>query len=91
MRRAAIVYTVRVMKLIELADPTGKHPSMWVNADHVVSVMPVHTNNGTVISAIAEVKLEGMPLHRVGLGEHASVAEAEVAFRAFLDHLQTQL
>lgn len=50
MRHAAIINTVRDMKLIELADPTGKHPSMWVNVDHVVSVTPAHLNHGSTIA-----------------------------------------
>lgn len=91
MRGTAIVYTVRGMKLIELADPTGKHPSMWINVNHVVSVTPAHTNNGSGVTAAAEVKLEGMPLHRVALGEHETSAGAEEAFSAFLDRLQAQL
>lgn len=84
-----MVYTVRGMQLLELPDPTGKSPSMWVNVDHVVSVMPVYRNTGSAMSAEAEVKLEGMPLHRVLLGEHSSKEEAEEAFKAFLERLQS--
>lgn len=55
------------MQLLELPDPLGKKPSMWVNVDHLVSVMPIYRNTGTAITAEAEVKLEGTPLHRVQL------------------------
>ncbi|MCK8468747.1 hypothetical protein M0722_16245 [Microbacterium sp. KSW4-16] len=79
------------MKLIELVDPTGKRPSMWVNVNHVVSVVPAHMNHGTGITAAAEVKLEGMPLHRFVLGEYASTEAAEEAFSAFLGRLQAPL
>lgn len=76
------------MQLLELPDPLGKKPSMWVNVDHVVSVMPMYRNTGTAITAEAEVKLEGMPLHRVSLGDHTTTAQAEEAFEAFLGRLQ---
>lgn len=76
------------MQLLELPDPTGKAPSMWINADHVVSVMPLIRNMGSGFEAQAEVKLEGMPLHRVMLGVHDSKEVAEEAFKGFLERLQ---
>lgn len=83
-----MVYTVRGMQLLELPDPTGKAPSMWINADHVVSVMPLIRNMGNGFEAQVEVKLEGMPLHRVMLGVHESKDVAEEAFKEFLERLQ---
>jgi hypothetical protein len=40
-----------------------------INVDHLVSVMPVYRGGATAL-VDAEVKVDGMPLYRVNLGEH---------------------
>ena len=75
------------MQLIELLDPTGRSPSIWVNVDHVVSVAPIYRDTGTGVHAEADVKLTSTPPLRMTLGEHTTVEQAEEAFRVFLEGL----
>lgn len=75
------------MKLIELPDATGK-PSLWINADHVVSVMPHYSSTGREETLNVELKVDGMPLHRITVGRYESRADAEQAFAAFMGQLQ---
>ena len=75
------------MKLIAIPDHTGE-PAIWINADHLVSVMPVYRGGAAGIVVDAELKVDGMPLYRVGLGEHDGKEAAHAAFAAWLEQLQ---
>lgn len=75
------------MKLIPIPDVNGT-PQIWINVDHLVSVMPIYRGGaaGTVVDA--ELKVDGMPLYRVNLGEHYDKAAASAAFEGWLLRLQ---
>ena len=75
------------MQLIPIPDASGR-PTIWVNAEHLVSVMPVFRTGDRDITADVEFKIEGMPLYRVRLGEFSERAAAEEAFTVFLEQLQ---
>lgn len=75
------------MRLIAIPDENGK-PELWINADHLVSVQPVYRGGVTGIVVDAELKVDGMPLYRVKLGEHFDRSDAEAAFERWLDQLQ---
>jgi hypothetical protein len=76
------------MRLIEIADAHGKTPTQWVNVDHVVSVTPTYSSTGAEESVSFELKLDGVPLQRFGLGSFRTRSEAESAFDALLKRLQ---
>ena len=75
------------MKLIPIPDVDG-NPQMWINVDHLVSVTPIYRGGATGIVVEAELKVDGMQLFRVKLGEHAERAAAQLAFEGWLDQLQ---
>lgn len=76
------------MELIGVPDVHGR-VQFWINADHLVSVQQLirHGEHGFVLEA--ELKVDGMPLHRVPLGEHPGTDDAEAVFHQFLSRLQT--
>lgn len=75
------------MKLIPIPDVDG-NPQLWVNVDHLVSVVPIYRGGaaGTVVDA--ELKIDGMQLYRVKLGEHADRGAAQLAFERWMEQLQ---
>ena len=75
------------MRLIPIPDADGD-PQIWINVDHLVSVMPVYRGGATGTLVHAEVKVDGMPLYRVNLGEHPDRGAAQLAFGRWLDQLQ---
>lgn len=75
------------MHLIGVPDASGK-PAIWINADHLVSVQSVVRTGEREVTLEAELKVDGMPLQRIGLGAYADRGAAEVAFDAFLQKLQ---
>ena len=75
------------MRLLPIPDAAG-NPTMWINADHLVSVQPVYRNSGNGVVADAELKIDGLPLQRVPLGEYLERVDAEAAFAVFLERLQ---
>lgn len=75
------------MQLIGVPDASGK-PTIWINADHLVSVAPVMRTGERTILLEAELKVDGMPLLRINLGEHHDRAAADDAFGMFLAQLQ---
>lgn len=75
------------MRLLPIPDADG-NPTMWINADHLVSVQAVTRGGERGVVLDAELKVDGMPLHRVRLGEHADKADADAAFARFLAVLQ---
>lgn len=77
------------MRLLPLPDASGT-PQLWINADHLVSVMLVVRGSEHGVNADVEVKVDGMPLHRIPLGEHADKAAAEVAFTEFRRVLENE-
>ena len=77
------------MKLIPIPDVDGS-PQIWINVDHLVSVMPVYRVSANGVLIDAELKVDGMPLYRVKLGEQADRAAAERAFAHWLDQLQEE-
>jgi len=76
------------MQLIPVPDASGS-PTMWINADHLVSVMPVTRTGERAVVLEVELKIDGMPLLRINLGEHDDRAAADVAFASFLVTLQS--
>ncbi len=74
------------MKLVPLPGRDGK-PTVWVAPAHVTAVIREDMRTGTAIQLRAEVKVEGLSLHRVHLGEHPDQAAADAAWQAFLDTL----
>lgn len=75
---------LRAMKLIPL--PAGEGPpSIWVSPAHVAAVTRRNqfTGDGGV-QLRGEVKVEGMPLHLVDLGEFLDLAAADNAWSSFL-------
>lgn len=80
---------LRAMKLIPL--PAGEGPpSFWVSPAHVAAVTRRNqlTGDGGV-QLRGEVKVEGMPLHQVDLGDFADVEAADAAWTRFLATLET--
>lgn len=75
------------MKLIPIPDADG-NPQLWVNVDHLVSVMPLYRGGATGIVVDAELKIDGMQLYRVKLGEHADRRAAQLAFEKWMEQLQ---
>jgi len=75
------------MRLLPIPDANG-NTTMWINADHLVSVQAVYRMGANGVLVDAEMKVDGMPLHRVPLGEHLERAGAEAAFALFLERLQ---
>lgn len=74
------------MKLIPLPSSDGR-PTLWVNPEHVAAVVRVDQSTGEGVQLRAELKIEGMGLHRVNLGDHASPAEADAAWSKFIGGL----
>lgn len=77
------------MKLLPIPDADGS-PQIWINVDHLVSVAPVYRAGATGFRVDAELKVDGMPLYRVNLGEHFDRAAAAAAFTRWLDQLQRE-
>lgn len=75
------------MKLIPIPDVNGS-PQIWINVDHLVSVMPVYRVSAAGVLVDAELKVDGMPLYRVKLGEHADRGAAQLAFERWMEQLQ---
>lgn len=75
------------MHLIGVPDASGK-PTIWINADHLVSVQPVVRSGERDVTLEAELKVDGMPLQRISLGAHDDRTAAGAAFEAFLRRLQ---
>lgn len=75
------------MQLIGVPDASG-NPTIWINADHLVSVAPIVRTGERTIALEAELKVDGMPLLRINLGDHEDRVAANEAFRSFLAQLQ---
>lgn len=78
---------VASMRLLPIPDADG-NPMIWINADHLVSVQPITHRGQTGIVLAAEVKVDGMPLQRIPLGELADAREVQEAFANFLAAMQ---
>lgn len=76
------------MRLLGVPDASGK-PTIWINADHLVSVQPVARTGAHSVELAAELKVDGMPLLRINLGEHPDRDSADAAFEDFLTRLQS--
>ncbi len=74
------------MKLVPVPSENGQ-PVLWVNPEHITSVGRLDYDAGDRQQLRAELKIEGMPLQRVNLGEFRSAADANAAWLAFLDEL----
>jgi len=75
------------MRLLPIPDADG-NPTMWINADHLVSVQALTRGGERGIVLDAEVKVDGMPLQRIRLGEHDDMGAANAAFARFLAIVQ---
>lgn len=76
------------MQLIPVPDASGR-AQLWVNADHLASVTKVERRGAQGIVLEAELKVDGLPLIRMPLGEHDDQQSADDAFHRFLTQLQT--
>lgn len=74
------------MKLIPLPGDNGT-PSLWVNPAHIVTVGRLDLKTGELVQLRAELKIEGMGLQRVSLGDHATPAAADAAWGRFIASL----
>ena len=61
---------------------------MWVNADHIVSIQQLEQTDGHRRTLIAEIKLLGLPLERLPLGEFTEQVQIDERWSAFIDALQ---
>ena len=61
---------------------------MWVNVDHIVSIHRLEHTDGLHRTLIAEIKLVGLPLERIPLGEFSEQARIDDRWRAFIDGVQ---
>ena len=77
------------MRLLPIPDDSG-NPQLWINVDHLVSVQAQYRTTVEGVMLAVEVKVDGMPLQKVNVGEYRSRQAAETAFMAFLDTIQTQ-
>ncbi|WP_401001010.1 hypothetical protein [Agromyces sp. GXQ0307] len=76
------------MKLIPLPGSDGR-PTLWVNPEHVAAVVRIDQSTGDGgIQLRAELKIEGMPLQRVHLSDHASLDDADAAWARFLQEFE---
>lgn len=75
------------MRLIPIPDATGT-PVLWINADHLVSVQPQLRRTADGVAVAVELKVDGMPLQRIGLGEYLERTDADAAFTRFMQVLQ---
>lgn len=75
------------MRLLPIPDASGK-PTLWINADHLASVQPHYRRSVAGVEVAVELKVDGMPLQRIQLGDHADQEAAEAAFQSFLDVVQ---
>ncbi len=71
------------MRLLPIPDETGK-PTLYINPDHLVSVQATYFGGANGIKVAVELKVDGMPLQRVHLGEHFDRIAAEAAFQRFM-------
>jgi len=78
------------MRLVPIPDLDGA-PTRWVSAEHVVSVQPQYLAGAQGTILVGDVKVDGMPLLRVQLGEHFEKVEAEAAFLRFLAGIDVRL
>ena len=76
------------MNLLPIPDASGS-PLFWINAHHLISVSRLHIHSGRDVRLIAELKVEGMPLHRVELGTFDNGTSADPTWTAFLNRLQS--
>lgn len=76
------------MRLLGVPDASGK-PTIWINADHLVSVQPVARTGAHAVELAVELKVDGMPLLRINLGEYPDRDSADAAFDNFLTSLQS--
>lgn len=53
-----------------------------------MSVQVVYRTGATGVFVDAELKVDGMPLQRIRLGEHLDKSQAEAAFMMFMGRLQ---
>lgn len=82
-----IAHYASVMELIPLSGADGS-VMMWVNARHVAVIVRLDRSTGDGVQVRAELKLEGMPLIRVNVGDYASAADADAAWTRFLGQFE---
>jgi hypothetical protein len=79
----------RLISLPDKHDPSSPG-RIWFNPEHVVSLIPKFSTNGTEHSLTVEIKLTGVPAMDAWLGEYSSRAEADTAWGAFLASITTR-
>ncbi len=73
------------MRLVQLRSTDGE---LWINPEHVTSIVPQHFRlEGDRVRLQAAIKLEGLPLMTLQLGEHPSEAAADAAWAQLVDEL----
>jgi len=73
------------MKLVQLRTVDGE---LWINPEHVTSIVPQRFRlEGGAVRLQATIKLEGLPLITLQLGEHPSAAAADAAWAQLVNVL----
>ena len=75
------------MRLLPIPDASGR-PTLWINADHLVSVQAVYRTGEREVALDVELKVDGMPLQRVRMSAHPGREDAELAFEEFMESLR---
>lgn len=84
-------HTVSVMaRFVSLPDRDGPPGAarMWINPEHVVSLVPKVTRDGTHHILRVEIKLVGTPAFDTWLGAFTSGELADEGWKLFLGKLQ---
>lgn len=79
-------------RFVPLPDKDGPVGSarMWINPEHIVSLVPKVHRDGTHHILRVEIKLLGTPAFDAWLGKFASGAEADAHWREFLRDLDSK-
>ena len=77
----------RFVSLPDRDGPSGAS-RMWINPEHVVSIVPKLTSDGALHILRAEIKLVGTPAFDAWLGAFDSGEGADEGWRAFLAKLE---
>lgn len=78
------------MRLIGIPDVSGA-PASWINSNHLASVRPLYTTDARGDLLAVELNVEGLPLHKVKLGEFESLTAAQASWTSLLYELQQSL
>jgi hypothetical protein len=81
---------VRFVPLPDRDGPLGA-ARIWINPNHVISLVPKISRDATHHILRVEIKLVGTPAFDAWLGAFDTGDQADARWKAFLDELQTPL